>query len=104
MVENQESDNFVIRNLILLRNLRNTLKHTFTENNDDKCKCDECEFGGANRETMKVHLGKYHMGNFEFGLCEYKVESLEHLNLHLNTCEFYRCRRYQLKETNITDI
>ena len=66
-------------------NLHTIRKHT-SINNEDRFKWDVCEFGGG---TMEVHLGKCHMENFECGLCEYKAESSENLNLHLNWCEIY---------------
>ena len=47
-------------------NLHTIRKHT-SINNEDRFKCDECEFGGG---TMEVHLGKCHMENFECGFCE----------------------------------
>ena len=44
-------------------------------------KCKECEFVGERNLTMEVHVGKTHSENFKCGLCEYRTENLENLEL-----------------------
>ena len=58
-----------------------------------KCeyKCEECDFCGTNKITMEVHLGKMHSENFECGLCDNVVKDFESLELHLFTCEMFKC-------------
>ena len=58
-----------------------------------KCeyKCEECDFCGTNKMTMEVHLGKMHSENFECGLCDTVAKDLESLELHLFTCETFKC-------------
>ena len=51
----------------------------------------ECDFVGGSKETMEVHLGKYHSENFECALCDHKDKSLENLETHLFTCEILLC-------------
>ena len=69
-----------------------------------KFQCEDCPFVGKNFETMEVHAGKAHTDKLECGLCENNFENMENLNLHLQTCEIYRCRRCVKKENNISDI
>ena len=59
---------------------------------------------GKNFETMEVHAGKAHTDNLECGLCENNFENIENLNLHLQTCDIFICRRCFRKENNISDI
>ena len=40
---------------------------------------------------MEVHIGKCCYTYFECGLCEVKVENFEKLEIHLTTCEVYKC-------------
>ena len=54
-------------------------------------KCQDCEFCGENELTMEVHLGKQHSDKFECGLCGFVTNNLEHLDIHLFTCEIYIC-------------
>ena len=36
-------------------------------------------------------MGKEHTNNFECGICNYKSQSKEDLEVHLFTCEIYKC-------------
>ena len=59
--------------------------------------CAECDFLGATETTMEVHNGKQHSENIECGLHE-------SLDIHLGTCEIYKCDRCNLIFTNLTDL
>lgn len=54
-------------------------------------KCVDCDFVGASDKTMEVHHGKHHSDVFECGICDYKAETLENLEIHLVTCEMFDC-------------
>ena len=70
--------------------LRKHLKmHSYKE---AKFQCEDCEFVGKTRETMDVHIGRYHTDKFECGICERQMINFEDLEIHLNTCEKYKCR------------
>ena len=56
-------------------------------------KCEECDFFGPNELSMEVHTGKFHAEIIECGLCEFKAESLENLDAHLQTCEIFDCNK-----------
>ena len=58
-----------------------------------KFKCEECEFIGENEYTMDVHNGKLHSDKFECGICEINTKGLEELELHLFSCEIYKCHK-----------
>ena len=47
---------------------------------------------GNNMFTHEVHKGKAHSQSVDCGLCDKEFENLENLEIHLNTCETYRCR------------
>ena len=55
-------------------------------------KCEECDFCGKNDVTMEVHVGKVHSEMFECGLCDSVFNDLDGLELHLCTCEVYKCQ------------
>ena len=69
-----------------------------------KYKCEDCEFVGARKETMNVHLGKCHSGNFVCGLCEFTANTLEDLETHLFTCEMYECNACYERTSRLADL
>ena len=56
-----------------------------------KIKCEECDFIGQNEITMEVHYGKFHSKNFDCGICDNEAKSLANLQMHLFTCEMFKC-------------
>ena len=67
-------------------------------------KCVDCEFVGTNEETMEVHIGKTHADIFVCGLCDYKAETLEELDIHLFTCEVYICSKCDFLEKSLSEL
>ena len=53
--------------------------------------CTMCNFSEYAEIGIEVHVGREHGENFECGLCEYIAEDLEILDVHLLTCEVYKC-------------
>ena len=56
-----------------------------------KYRCAECHFVGENDLTMSVNVGRYHANCFECGIYKNKFESVESLEIHLQTCENFKC-------------
>ena len=56
-----------------------------------KFKSEDCDFYAENELSINVHRGRCHTESFECGLCNFKVESLGNLNIHLSTFESYAC-------------
>ena len=54
-------------------------------------KCDICDFMGYDEIDMDVHAAKLHGDKHDCGLCDYEAKSLEQLEIHLSTCEYYQC-------------
>ena len=82
--------------------LRNHLKtHSYKE---AKFQCEDCEFVGNTRETMNVHIGRFHTDQFECGLCEINLGNSSSLDVHLNTCEIYRCRMCWEEKKTISEL
>ena len=67
-------------------------------------KCVECDFVGSSEETMEVHYGKNHSDSFECGICEYKAETLESLEIHLVTCELFKCLYCNYSDKNLSEF
>ena len=53
--------------------------------------CRECEYFGESELEMEVHIGKKHSDQFDCGICDLEIKSLENLKIHLSTCEIYKC-------------
>ena len=51
--------------------------------------CDLCEFMGYDEIDMDVHAAKHHGDQHVCGLCDYEAKSLDRLEIHLSTCEYY---------------
>ena len=75
--------------------------HTYKEVN---FKCTECEFFCEKDLEIKVHIGNKHSEQFECGLCDSVNKDLESLNLHLTTCERYKCTCCDKFFANLTEV
>ena len=53
---------------------------------------------------MEVHLARLHGENFECSLCDYTSKDLETLDIHLGTCEIYKCGICGEKILKLTNI
>ena len=53
---------------------------------------------------MEVHIWKCCYDYFECGLCEARVENLEKLEIHLNTCEIYECDTCFVRDKSLSDM
>ena len=65
---------------------------------------NECDYVCENSLTMEVHIGQLHSEKVECGLCNYKANNLESLNLHISTCETYICEDCCYRTTKLHDI
>ena len=79
-------------------------EHTNWERKNNSYSCKECDFVGYNMYTHEVHMGKAHSSSYECGLCDTELGNLGALELHLNTCEIYKCRYCHSKERNVSEI
>ena len=53
---------------------------------------------------MRVHATRKHSENFECQLCKYDATDMENLDLHLFTCELYRCENCSFECNQLSDI
>ena len=67
-------------------------------------KCEECDFLGINETTMEVHFGKEHSENIECGLCEFLAKDQVDLDIHLSTCESYKCDACNFVTTTLASM
>ena len=51
---------------------RHMLTHTCIEFHFN---CEDCKYGGQNKGSMEVHIGRNHSDKFECGLCYFEAES-----------------------------
>ena len=66
--------------------------------------CNMCSFSEYNEIGIEVHVGREHGENFECGLCELTAEDLESLDIHLLTCEVYKCNKCENVFKNLQDL
>ena len=67
-------------------------------------KCEDCDYVCENFLTMEVHVGKYHGDILECGLCNFEANAIEHLNLHIATCEIYTCEECIFRTKHLHDM
>ena len=67
-------------------------------------KCKECAYFCENEYEMEVHIGKQHSDQFDCGLCGFETKDLENLNLHLSTCERYKCEHCKKRFATLSDL
>ena len=66
--------------------------------------CKMCSFSEYNEIGIEVHVGREHGENFECGLCEFIADDLESLDVHLQTCEIYKCHKCENVFKNVKDL
>ena len=59
---------------------------------------------GYDEIDMDVHAAKVHGDKFECGLCEHEAKDNEDLEIHLSTCEYYKCEECGEKIWKFTSI
>ena len=66
--------------------------------------CTLCNFGAYHELEIDIHFGKEHGENFICGLCDYRLNDLQALEMHLKTCEIFRCVKCGYVAINLHDI
>ena len=66
--------------------------------------CKECTFFCESEHEMEVHIGKKHSDKFECGLCGFETKDIKYLNVHLRTCERYKCEHCEQKFATLSDV
>ena len=67
-------------------------------------KCEDCDYLSENFLTMDVHVGKFHGEIIECGLCNFEATDIEHLSLHIATCESYTCEECIYRTKHLHEI
>ena len=62
-------------------------------------KCDECDFWGPNKHTMKMHIKKIHSEIIACGICKFETKDIEMLDTHTFTCKMYQCNVIECGKT-----
>ena len=62
-------------------------------------KCDECDFWGPNKQTMKMHIKRNHSETISCGMCDFEAQDIETLDTHTFTCEMYKCNEMECEKT-----
>ena len=60
--------------------------------------------GAFKVEILEVQVGKCGSENFECGLCNFKTDTLEKLELHLVSCEVYECETCEERTKLLKDM
>ena len=62
------------------------------------------KYGAYDEIEIDIHFGKEHGKNYNCGLCDYVANALESLEIHLKTCEIYRCTKCGNVAINLQNI
>ena len=88
---NQKSN---VLNVNFVEKNRKVITHSYQDRSANSIfKCEECNFWGPSDETMTVHYKKTHAEKFTCSLCNFETNEAENLEMHLFTCETFKCNR-----------
>ena len=66
--------------------------------------CSFCSYLAEDDLGIEAHVRKTHEGNFECCLCDFAAENNESLDIHLNTCEIYKCSKCESILKTISEL
>ena len=88
-----------------LNSTKEIKKHMITHSyKEAQFKCNQCDFIRGDKIDMEVHAGRMHGDSFECGVCDYEGKDLETLDIHLTTCECYKCALCGTRINQLTKI
>ena len=61
-------------------------------------------FGRKNDLAIEAHVRITHEGSFDCCICDFVASDKESLEIHLNTCETYKCNRCDMGFKTIPEI
>ena len=62
-------------------------------------KCDEWDFWGPSKHTMKMHVKRIHSEIIACRMCEFEEKDTEILDNHTFICEMYQCNDVECGKT-----
>ena len=87
------------------KNEKEMKKHMYSHSyNNIQFKCDECDFFGSDELSMELHFRKTHNETVECALCDSTFKDTATLDIHIFTCEVYRCNKCQLNLKTLSDL
>ena len=79
--------------------------HSFKGTLFGEYKCEECDFYGNTLEMMEVHAGMCRSDDdFDCGLCNQKIDTLDNLKTHLTSCEVYECKECFERVNKLSEV
>ena len=67
-------------------------------------KCIECEFATTLQQGIKVHKAKQHTSALPCKICDFKAQTQNMLQIHLVTCELYKCSKCDHKSRRLSQV
>ena len=65
-------------------------------------KCTKCEYVTTSEKGLKVHTTKTHTCSLNCEICDFKAQTEKVLEIHLFTCELYRCSKCEFKSRRLS--
>ena len=67
-------------------------------------KCKKCEFETTSEHGLKVHQEISHSTLLYCKICDLKAETQSELEVHVVTCELYRCSKCDFKSNRLSQV
>ena len=67
-------------------------------------KCTECDFGTTSQHGIKVHKAKQHASAMPCKICDFKAQTQNMLQIHIVTCELYKCCKCDYKSRRLSQV
>ena len=67
-------------------------------------KCKECEFTTTSKHELEVHKGEKHKIALLCEICDFKAQKKSILEIHLATCELYKCSKCEFKSRRLSQV
>ena len=69
-----------------------------------KVKCTMCEYATTSDEELKVHTAEKHSVSLICEICDFKAVNKSIIQIHLVTCELYRCSKCDFKSRRLSQV
>ena len=63
-----------------------------------------CEFKTTSDHWMEVHNEKEHSNSLTCEICDFKAQKKSVLEIHLVTCELYKCSKCEFKSRRLSQV
>ena len=96
--------NDISREKVVAEKIPEVLKTHEADISEVEIKCTECEFVTTSENGIKVHKAKKHTRVLQCEICDFKAQTLNVLQIHIVTCELYKCSKCDHKSRRLSQV